>query len=104
MPMFQYLCKCGHTTEDICPYSEKQKDMTCEECGAVAEESFSRRPVTGNVETTRVSLAMGVHPDQIEAAMKKWPGSQYRGDGALKIQNRTEKKIRMKQRNYVEYD
>lgn len=104
MPMFQYICGKGHITEDICPYSEKQKVMDCEECGAEAEESFSRRPVTGNVETPRVSLAMGVHPDQIEMAMKKWPGSRYRADGALKIQNRTEKKNRLKQRNYIEYD
>jgi hypothetical protein len=48
---------------------------------------------------------MGVHPSQIGQAMKKWPGSRYNPDtGALLIQNRTEKKARIRQRGYIEFD
>lgn len=103
MPLFRYVCDCGHVTEDICSFANKQKTMECEECGGLAEESFNRRPVTGNVETIRFSRAMGVHPSQIPMAMKKWPGSVYNKKGQLRIQGRTEKKVRMKQRGYIEY-
>ena len=103
IPLYQYICGEGHITEDICLFSDKQKDMDCEECGKIAVESFARRPVTGNVETTRFSRAMGVAPHQIEAAMRRYPGSVYNKKGHLRIQGRTEKKVRMKQRDYVEY-
>jgi hypothetical protein len=47
---------------------------------------------------------MGIHPSQIEAAMKKWPGSRYDARGNLLLQNLAEKKVRMKQRGYVDYN
>lgn len=51
----------------------------------------------------RKSVAMGVRPEDIPKAMKKWPGSRYDKTGALEISGRAEKKVRMKQRGYIEY-
>jgi hypothetical protein len=51
----------------------------------------------------RRSLAMGIRPEDIPVAMKKWPGSRYDKDGALLISGRAEKKLRMKQRGFCEY-
>jgi len=103
MPLYHYICEeCSHLTEDVCSFSEKQDDVACEKCGSTTYESFKRND-KGNAENPRESLAMGVHPSQIEIAQKKWPGSRYNPEtGRLKIRNRAEKKVRLRQRGWIE--
>lgn len=103
MPLYVFLCECGERIEDICPIKDRKQEMECPKCGKMAPRNFAKATV-GMKDNPRVSRAMGVHPSQIEAAMRKYPGSRYDKDGNLLIANRTEKKLRMKQRNYIEYD
>jgi len=56
------------------------------------------------IDKPRKSAAMGVHPSQIGEAMRAYPGSRYDKNGHLLIANRAEKKVRLRQRGYIEYD
>ncbi len=51
---------------------------------------------------------MGIAGDQLDLAMKTFPGSEYVQDGAggynLKIKNRAHKKVEMGRRGYVEFE
>lgn len=75
------------------------KDGTPLEIRPAEFSNYSRKAC----DKPRRSVAMGVRPEDIPNAMKKWPGSRYDKDGALLIASRREKKIRMKQRGYCEY-
>jgi hypothetical protein len=83
----------------------EQDGLCCPEC--CLPVSFylhsSQKHVGIFSEEERVSLAMGVHPEQIPEAMKAYPGSRYREDGALLYKGRSGKKAAMKQRGYTEY-
>ena len=104
MPNYRYLCEdCGTEMNEVETISKRKPKVPCTKCGKMSPRSFAGS--TGGLkDNPRESLSMGVGVSQIEAAMKKWPGSCYNPrTGALKIQNRTEKKERMKQRGYIEY-
>jgi hypothetical protein len=103
MPRYEYLCECGEVMEDFSTIADRLKEMKCTECGKMAPRYFGSHLV-GHKDSPRVSRAMGIHPSQIEAAMKKWPGSRYDASGNLLLQNHAEKKVRMKQRGYVDYN
>jgi len=83
--------------------SKRRQEVPCTKCGKMSPRSYDGS-TGGFKDNPRESLAMGVHPSQIKDAMKRYPGSRYRSDGALLIQNRTEKKVRMDQRGYCEYE
>ena len=103
MPNYRYECgDCGTVMDEIETISKRKPEVPCTKCGKMSPRSFAGS-TGGFKDNPRVSLAMGVNPGDVEAAMKKWPGSRYRSDGALLIRNRTEKKQRMKERGYVEY-
>lgn len=104
MPIYEYLCEtCQHVSTDVETVSKRKKELPCEVCGKMVPRFYGNHVVTSK-DCPRVSRAMGVHPSQIKAAMQKWPGSRYDVYGNLLIANRTEKKLRMKQREYTEYD
>jgi hypothetical protein len=88
--------------EDFSTMSAMKKSVPCTKCGVDAPVCPSGSQV-GLKDNPRISRAMGVHPSQIEAAMKKWPGSRYDKSGNLLIANASEKKARMRQRGYIEY-
>lgn len=103
MPTYGYKCvECGTESEDFALISNRKETVPCLKCGKESPRHFGSSQV-GHKDNPRRSLAMGVHPSQIQAAMKKWPGSQYDSSGALLIANRAEKKLRMRQRGYTEY-
>ncbi|MHA2068193.1 MAG: FmdB family zinc ribbon protein [Candidatus Thorarchaeota archaeon] len=102
MPRYEYLCDCGEVMEDFSSIADRKSEIKCDACGKMAPRHFGNSLV-GQKDNPRTSMAMAVHPSQIEAAMKKWPGSRYNSKGHLLIANRTEKKARMKQRGYTEY-
>jgi len=92
---------------DDCPRS-------CPKCGSgtyrlrFCYEKPREEPLI-NIDATmqpreRWSDAMGVHPNQIPEAIKRYPGSVYDKEGRLLIRNRAHKKFEMKRRGYIEYD
>lgn len=102
MPLYTYLCpNCREFMEEFVTMSQHKDEVKCTNCGGMAPQTLMGSIVT-HKDSPRVSQAMGVHPSQIEAAAKKWPGSKYLADGSLLIANRTEKKQRMKERGLVE--
>jgi len=104
MPNYRYQCLDCHTImNEIETISNRKSEVPCTKCGKMSPRSFDGS-TGGFKDNPRVSLAMGVLPNQIEAAMRKYPGSRYDKNGGLLIRNRTEKKLRMKQRGYCEYD
>ena len=107
MPIYHYQCpECETIMEDFAPISKREETVPCSECGEQSPRSYasSTSTETQQTDTDRVSIAMGVHPSQIEEAMKMFPGSRYDKNGHLHYSGRTEKKVRLKQRNYIEYD
>ena len=104
MPTYAYRCTaCGTESEDFALIKDRKGVLPCPKCGKGSPRYFGNHQV-GLKDNPRKSVAMGVHPSQIEAATKKWPGSRYDSSGALLIANRTEKKLRMKQRGWMEYN
>lgn len=103
MPTYGYKCpECGTEMEDFALIKDRKQTLPCTKCGTESPRHFGGSQV-GYKDNPRVSRAMGVHPSQIPAAMRKWPGSRYDAKGNLLIANRAEKKLRMKQRGYIEY-
>ena len=105
IPRYIYKCYlCDEEVEETCTISKCPESVSCPKCGKQIFQHFGDRKMPNSFkDSPRVSRAMGVLPNQIEAATKRWPGSRYDKSGNLLIQNRTEKKLRMKQRNYCEY-
>lgn len=52
----------------------------------------------------RYSMALGVAPDQIEEARKIHPDAEFNKRGDMLIKNRADKKRRMKERGFVEFE
>jgi len=84
----------------------------CPKCGSgcyrlrfMKENKKKENPLDRNWyerDKERFSEAMGVAPNQVQEAMKIYPGSEYTKDGRLKIKNRAHKKFEMKRRGYTE--
>ncbi len=107
MPCYKYKCDdCGTEMQEFSTISKRAETVPCSECGKQSQRNYmsSMSSKTQQADTDRVSIAMGVHPSQIEEAMKRFPGSRYDKNGHLHYKGRAEKKVRMKQRNYIEYD
>lgn len=105
MPTYGYLCSCGAHMEDFALMSDMKETMSCTKCGKDAHRHFGKNSVGVFSEKEKRSRAMAVHPSQIPAAMKKWPGSTYcPKTGHLIMKGRTEQKKRLKERGYVNYD
>ena len=103
MPTYGYKCsECGTEMEDFALIKDRKETVPCTKCKTEAPRHFGGSTV-GHKDNPRRSLAMGVHPSQIKEAMRAFPGSRYDASGALLIVNRAEKKLRMKQRGYTEY-
>lgn len=106
-----WVCSCEYWTTvnrldagmDDCEADEG--GLICPECGEYLQPDIhsTNKHIGIFSEEERVSLAMGVQPCQIEEAMKAFPGSRYRSDGALLYKGRSGKKAAMKARKYIEY-
>jgi len=104
IPLYDYYCEdCDNVTTEFETGSKRRKTLPCEKCGKEIPRFYGNH-VVGHKDSPRISRAMGVHPSQIKEAMKAFPGSRYDREGNLLIRNRTEKKLRMKQRGYAEWD
>ena len=106
-----YECQdCEETFDEVVNVDSGTPEMPCpkckEMCGWVklGGKPKSTRPFVNIAypEHIRESLAMAVRPEDVPAAMKKYPGSTYNSRGHLIIHNRAEKLKRMKERNLIE--
>jgi DNA-directed RNA polymerase subunit RPC12/RpoP len=104
LPNYMYRCyDCNKDVHEVATISKRSKTVACPGCNKQIEQCHDNPNRCDGGDKPRVSQAMAIRPEDIPVAMQKWPGSRYRDDGALHISGRTEKKIRMKQRNLVEY-
>jgi rubredoxin len=106
MPLIGVECPvCGYV-EDLVSVANAPKigsDYNCPECGASGKSCYTKG-TTDCGEHTRLSRALGVHPDLIAngEAFKIHPGANFvKTDGgmyALEIKGRGEKIRRMRER------
>ncbi len=96
----------GHLKHGIEAVTVTPEGLLCPLCGCPLRFYMhsSQRHIGIASQEERVSLAMGVTPSNIEAAMKKYPGSRYRPDGALLYLGRSGQKAALKARGYVNYN
>lgn len=101
MPLYSYICPDKHKFDLYRPVSECKQLTKCPECGKVCRRDYSGYFVAPP-NNPRWSNAMGVMPEQIAAAKKRYPGSEYDSEGRLLIKNRQHKKQEMKRRGLTE--
>jgi hypothetical protein len=103
-----FLCKC-------CRFEDSYEDNAPFECPKCGGGTYSltyrkvlpkKREYVGIAygENHRWSDALGVAPNQIEAARKIHPGAVFDKEGRMLIRNRTEKKRRLRERGWAEYE
>lgn len=104
MPIYVFTCKSGHITEVFRHKPKPPLVARCNTCRKPATRSLSleRAGKTDCVVRVRYSDAMGINPDMIPEAMKKFPDSNYLPDGRLIVRSRADKKKKMKERGLVE--
>lgn len=99
---------CGLLFDDYVPMSRRNDAQHCPGCqGPSGRDVEAELASTSNIdettkEHTRYSQSMGVNPEQIPAAMKAYPGSEYTPDGRLIIRSRQHKLKEMRRRNMEE--
>ena len=109
MPTYCYQCSdCGENFEIIASMSESSKPRKCT-CGGKALRNLQLEQAQGNVDglmkdNPRWSWALGINPNQIKEAMKKHPNAVFNSKGQMLIRNRQEKKQRMKEAKFIEFD
>lgn len=105
MPFYEYICPDKHEHQRFYPHCSPAKRPTCPTCKKKSRRNYRKEAkYTDCVDRPRWSDAMGVHPDQIPEAMRRFPGSQYNSEGQLLVESRADKKKKMKERGYVELD
>ena len=116
MIKLEYNCtSCGHTGGLIERGSEFNK--SCLNCGGKITRykmRFGYKPhmqfdvengIDGLMkENERWSWAMAVNPENIEKAMKQYPGSTYNSKGQLRIKSRAHKLMEMRRRGMEEWN
>ena len=107
MPMHNFICEdCDHITQELFAIREEKIAPSCEECDGKTEWTMVAKHNQVNGEKERVSSALGVHPSQIAdgSAFKLHPGARFNKRGDMILKNRTEHKLRLKQRGWVNRD
>jgi putative FmdB family regulatory protein len=109
VPRYSFKCsKCGMIFDHIVPSVHRNEAQVCPGCDGPANRDVAVEYASmGNVdapckENTRYSNSMGVNPEQIPAAEKAFPGSEYHPDGRLIIHSRQHKISEMKRRGMIE--
>lgn len=109
MPLYTYRCqRCGQVFDYIECIAHRNHAQHCPGCNGPAERDVQSE-IAGcgdfnalNAEHVRYSNAMGVNPEQIEAAKKAYPGSEYTPDGRLIVRSRQHKLKEAKRRGMIE--
>jgi putative FmdB family regulatory protein len=110
MPTYGFRCeKCG-PFNDMCTISNRNLPTECPECGADSPRDIEWELNTMSdfdetcKEHERYSWSMGCHPNQIAEMTRRYPGSEYRPNGQLRIKSRNHKLKMLKQRGMEEFD
>jgi putative FmdB family regulatory protein len=95
MPMYEYLCtSCKKRFDAPQSIAERDNPIVCE-CGGRAERdkiaSMQPHSETG-FGTEMLSDALGVHPDQIPEARRRFPDHRFHPDGRMVIGSAGERK------------
>lgn len=99
MPIYSFICSCGHKQQVNRPMAESDLPVLCEKDSFVMKRDFQTdfgKQKLADV-WPLVSTAAGVHPDEI-AEMQKFDaahglkGTQYTRDGDVIFENRTHRK------------
>jgi len=61
MPIYSYLCDCGHYQEDISSVSNMKDFVVCNECGQIAKKIIApSKHYTGNQDAAWVRNCLGI--------------------------------------------
>jgi len=110
MPIYCYKCSTHGTFDHFGNITAKNDISECPVCNNVCKRDYetefkSKDSIDCMDRKERWSRSMGVHPNQIEAAKKLFPGSVYHPKtGDLLISGRADKLRKMKQRNMHEIE
>lgn len=106
MPLYSFVCGCGHTEDFFRPMAKSGDPCPCPKCGlpmnrdVVAEHGTSKNAEAGEY----YSDALGVHPSQIAEAKRQFPHHEFLPDGRMIIRNYQHRQRVMKDLGYIEYD
>ena len=105
MPLYNYICDCGKTIEDLRSIKDRNDETICS-CGKIMDRDFTQKRTNAPADCPRVSTALGVHPSQIAdgSIFETHPGAEFNPNGDMLIKNRSEQKQRLKERNWVNKD
>jgi len=106
MPLYRYICDdCGRRDEEFSMIKDRKEYIDCP-CGKKMRRDYSLREdmICGDKE--RISVALGVHPSQIESGevFKVHPGAKFTKEGYMILRNRAEQKQRLKERGWINQD
>ncbi len=110
MPVYPFLClECGNKFDEFHSMADAPLEVPCK-CGQKAYRNWNDYGKTDALmqENIRYSWSLGIpdpsDPKQVAAFHKKYPGAEFRKDtGQMKVHNRQEKLLRMKQAGMEEY-
>ena len=103
MPLYAFACECGNEFEELIHLSEYRKmngKYKCPECGVEAYRTYGSN--SANLHSvTRVSMTLGMHPDQIAdgTAARVHPGAEFDGQGNMVTHGLKERRQRIKEHN-----
>lgn len=106
MPLYSFVCKCGHAEDFFRPMAKSGDPCPCPKCGqpmdrdVVAEHGASRHAECEE----QYSDAAGVHPSQIAEAKARFPHHEFTPDGRMIFRGQRHKERCLKDLGFVEYD
>lgn len=95
MPVYCYLCpKCEHKEEQVRPMREYDLRPPCPSCGmAMGRDIHSEHVHTDTgYQTPILSSSLGVPPDQIKDAQRRFPHHRFAPDGRMILSSHGERK------------
>ncbi len=109
MPVYPFIClECGNKFDEFHSMADAPLEVSCK-CGKRAYRNWNDYRKTDALmqENIRYSNSLGIvdptDKKQLAAAAKKFPGAEFDKRGRMKIHNRNEKLLRMKQAGMVEF-
>ena len=110
MPMYNYYCPVCGNFDIVTTIAKRNEKTECLKCGKLCDRDIENELQTCGAfdetckEHVRWSSSMGVNPNRIAEAERKYPGSRYSPDGRLEIIGRKDKLKKLKQRGLVELE
>lgn len=126
MPRYEYACSvCGHREDRVVPWAMADDPMPCPACANrvpidappdVALEAF-KKPIgilkRDSIASMRVhadmgyqspilSTSLGVHPDQISEAKRRFPHHNFAPDGRMILSSHSERNKVMKELGFYD--